>query len=112
MVAYIKPAAEVSIARTISLSRKPSARVIGPKLPTRSVSRREQVQEELKEKKVMLGVPVVQEVHKGHKPGMSQEVVLETAMTTPSSPPPPLPSQLMFTAAPTEPPPPLPVGAH
>lgn len=60
--------------------------------------------------KVVLGIPVVQEAHKGHKPGLSQEVVLDTATIAPSSPPPPLPSPHMFMKAPGEVPPlPLPV---
>lgn len=106
MVAYVKPAAEVSIARTVSLSRKPSvARVIGPKVSTRAASRKEQAQEEVKERKVALCVPVVQEVHKGHKPGLSQEGVLDTATIAPSSPPPPLPSPRLFMEAAGEDPP-------
>jgi len=106
MVAYVKPAAEVSIARTVSLSRKPSvARVIGSKVSTRAASRKEQVQEEVKEREVVLCVPVVQEVHKGHKPGLSQEVVLDTATIAPSSPPPPLPSPSLFVKAAGEDPP-------
>ncbi|KAK5938970.1 hypothetical protein PMZ80_009163 [Knufia obscura] len=105
MVAYAKPAAEVFVARTVSLSRRPSARVIAPKFPTRTASKREPVQEEeVKEKKVALGIPVVQEVHKGHKPGLSQSGVLETATIAPSSPPPPMPSPPMPPRALQEPP--------
>lgn len=114
MIAYARPSAEVSVARTVSLSRKPSvaAKVTVARTqsvrkhePTVSINRvdsisqkheriRESVQE--KKKEVSLGVPVVQEVHTRHKPGLSQDVLLEIAsiegIPVPQNSPPPVPA--------------------
>lgn len=89
-VAYVKPAAEVAVARTVSLSRRPSAKIVNP---TRKTSKREQPKEDVTEKKVTLNMPVVQEVEMKHKPGLSLNIILETATIPPSSPkPPPTPN--------------------
>ena len=95
MVAFVKPAAEVSIARTISLSRKPSTKVTvaRPAPPPLSRSESKRIKEEVmdKKKEVGSGIAVVQEVAKRHKPGLSLDVVLETAASAPGSPAPPMP---------------------
>lgn len=85
IAANVKPAAEVSVARTISLSRRPSAKVVHP---ARKPSKREPKKEDVTEKKVNLNVPVLQRGERKHKPGLSLDVVLETATIAPSSPPP------------------------
>lgn len=78
MVAYVKPSAEVSIARTVSLSRKPSAKITVSRQPSKIGSRAAgQTQEDATEKQVPERLPVVQEVLSKHKPGLSQNAVLE-----------------------------------
>ncbi|KAJ9652161.1 hypothetical protein H2198_008583 [Neophaeococcomyces mojaviensis] len=132
MIAYVKPAAEVSIARTVSLSRRPSAKVVVPRhvkttattathqqsgqhVKSKPTSRpseapltraeskrrveqsalggREKVEEEVNEKKVLVEkkIPVVQEVSRRHKPGVSMDIVLEIASISPAKHVPPMP---------------------
>lgn len=87
---YVKPAAEVSVARTVSLSRRHSAKVKVKRPQNR------QEREQVIEKQVSLGVPIVQNVHKKHQHGQSLNIVLETATIAPSSPPPPMPSPTSY----------------
>lgn len=100
-VAYIKPAAEVAVARTVSLSRRPSAKIVHP---TRKPSKREQPKEDVTEKKVTLSMPVVQEVETKHKHGLSLNIVLETATIAPTSPKPPPSPTTTDTKAQSNPP--------
>ncbi|KAK5082316.1 hypothetical protein LTR05_007462 [Lithohypha guttulata] len=114
MIAYARPSAEVSVARTVSLSRKPSVAAKVTVARTQSVrkheppvsinrvdsisQKHERIRESVQEKKkeVSLGVPVVQEVHTRHKPGLSQDVLLEIASIdgtpVPQNSPPPVPA--------------------
>lgn len=87
VVAYVKPSAEVSIARTVSLSRTPSAKITVSRQPSRSALRAvNHSEEELAEKKVPQRMPTLLEVNSKHKPGLSQNAVLELEAGISSSP--------------------------
>lgn len=93
-ITYVNPTAEVSIARAVSLSRQPSAKVPVTRHQARAASK--SAPEQVTEKTVSLGVVVLQEVERKHKHGHSVGVVLETATIAASSPPPPIPSSQTF----------------
>lgn len=99
LIAYVKPAAEVSVARKVSVTRKQSARLVEPRSNARTqvlFSREREepidsVQESREvEKKRRIQVdkklPVVQEVHQKHKPGVSVSGILDSATICSSVP--------------------------
>lgn len=87
MVAYVKPSAEVSVARTVSLSRNASPKIVS-KPSSKNVSRLSSYSEEnMRGRKVVdRRLPVLLEVSSKQRSGLSQNTLVESEANIPSSP--------------------------
>lgn len=87
IVVYTPRSAEVSVARTVSLSRKPSAKITVSRQPSRNALRQtNRSEEELAEKKVAQRMSTLLEANGKHKSELNQNAVVEMETTIPSSP--------------------------